>query len=62
VLAISNPYSIDETSRVLGQTSNSLKFESLLSELGPEIVSVAREKSVKQVIINRKSNNQISNI
>lgn len=54
VLAMSNPYLIDETSRVKGQMSNSLKFENFLSELGPEIVSVVRDKIVKQVLLNKQ--------
>ena len=40
VLTVNNPYSIDDATSIIGQTSNSLTFEVLLKDLGTDIESV----------------------
>ena len=56
VLSISNPFHIDNSTQIIGQTSNSLKFECSLSDLGSDLGIVIKDKIVKQVLSSQEKN------
>ena len=56
ILSIQNPFFIDSLTHIIGQSSNSQKFECSLSDLGSDIESVIKDKTVKQVITKQVKN------